>query len=86
MLIEHHHGHLNSSVVLLFHNSILLRHTRSGELLMNTMLKKKLIERDIHKHYPIVTTNDFQAFGMLIVQPQSCDTPSVIVAAIVPEQ
>jgi hypothetical protein len=35
------------------------------------MLKAKLIERDIHELYPIVTVNSFQAVGMLIVQPQS---------------
>jgi hypothetical protein len=34
------------------------------KLLINTMLKAKLIERDI-------TANSFQAVGMLIVQPQS---------------
>jgi hypothetical protein len=38
---------------------------------MNTMLKTKLIERDIPELNPIVTTNGFQAVGMLIVQPQS---------------
>jgi hypothetical protein len=41
------------------------------KLLINTMLKTKLIERDIPKLGPIVTTNDFQAVGLLIVQPQS---------------
>jgi hypothetical protein len=35
------------------------------------MLKVKLIERGIPKLDPIVTVNDFQAFGVLIVQPQS---------------
>jgi hypothetical protein len=35
------------------------------------MLKAKLIERDIHELYPIVTVNSFQPVGMLIVQPQS---------------
>jgi hypothetical protein len=35
------------------------------------MLKAKLIRRDIAKLGPIVTTNDFQAVGMLVVQPQS---------------
>jgi hypothetical protein len=35
------------------------------------MLKKKLIKRGIPKLSPIVTTNSFQAIGMLIVQPQS---------------
>jgi hypothetical protein len=35
------------------------------------MLKAKLIKRDISELSPIVTTNDFQAFRMLIVQPQS---------------
>jgi hypothetical protein len=38
---------------------------------MNTILKAKLIERGISKLGPIVTTNRFQAVGMLIVQPQS---------------
>jgi hypothetical protein len=41
------------------------------KLLINTMLKAKLIERDIVELGPIVTVNTFQAVGMLIVQPQS---------------
>jgi hypothetical protein len=45
--------------------------TRGRELLINTVLKTKLIERDIPELSPIVTVNDFQAVGMLIVQPQS---------------
>jgi hypothetical protein len=57
-------------VVLSFHNSILLRNTRGGELLINTVLKAKLIKRDIPKLDHIVTANGFQAIGMLIVQPQ----------------
>jgi hypothetical protein len=57
-------------VVPSFHNSILLRNTRGRKLLINTILKAKLIERDIPELGPIVTTNDFQAVGMLIVQPQ----------------
>jgi hypothetical protein len=71
MLIEHHPCHLNYSAVFLFHNSILLRHTRGRKLLINTMLKAKLIERGIPELGPIVTMNSFQAVGMLIVQPQS---------------
>jgi hypothetical protein len=59
------------SAILLFHNSIMLRHTRGGELLINAMLKTKLIKRGISELSPIVTANDFQAVGMLIVQPQS---------------
>jgi hypothetical protein len=35
------------------------------------MLKAKLIKRGISELSPIVTANDFQAVGMLIVQPQS---------------
>jgi hypothetical protein len=34
------------------------------------MPKAKLIKRGIFKLSPIVTVNDFQAIGMLIVQPQ----------------
>jgi hypothetical protein len=41
------------------------------KLLINTMLKAKLIERGIPELGPIVTANSFQAVGMLIVQPQS---------------
>jgi hypothetical protein len=41
-----------------------------GELLINTVLKEKLIERGIPKFSPIITTNGFQAVGMLVVQPQ----------------
>jgi hypothetical protein len=41
------------------------------ELLINTMLKAKLIKRDIPELSPIVTTNNFQVVGIFIVQPQS---------------
>jgi hypothetical protein len=71
MLIEHHPCHLNQSVVLSFHNSILLRYTLGKKILINTMLKAKLIERSIPKLGLNVTANSYQAIGMLIVQPQS---------------
>jgi hypothetical protein len=71
MLIEHRPSHLNYSAVLSFHNSILLRNARGGKLLINAMLKAKLIKRGISELSPIVTVNGFQAVGMLIVQPQS---------------
>jgi hypothetical protein len=58
-------------VVLAFHNSILLRNTRGRKLLINTMLKAKLMEKCIPELGPIVTANSFQTVGMLIVQPQS---------------
>jgi hypothetical protein len=57
-------------VVLSFHDFILLRNTRGGEQLINTMLKAKLIKKGISELGPIVTVNNFQTFGMLIVQPQ----------------
>jgi hypothetical protein len=41
------------------------------------MLKTKLIERGIPELGPIITMNDFQAVGMLIVQPQS-QSPKVL--------
>jgi hypothetical protein len=41
------------------------------ELLINTVHNTKLIERGIPKLGPIVTMNDFQIVGKLIVQPQS---------------
>jgi hypothetical protein len=70
MLIEHRPSHLNKSAVLSFHDSILLRNTRGRELLINTVLKAKMIKRGIPELGPIVTANGFQAVGMLIVQPQ----------------
>jgi hypothetical protein len=70
MLIEHHLSHLNKSAVLSFHDFILLRNTRGRELLINTVLKAKLIERGIPELGPIVTANDFQAVGIIIVQSQ----------------
>jgi hypothetical protein len=48
-----------------------LRNIQGGKLQINTMLKAKLIERGILELDPIITTNGFQAVGMLIVQPQS---------------
>jgi hypothetical protein len=59
MLIEHRPSHLNWSAVLSFHDSILLRITRGGELLINTMLKAKMIERGIPELSPIITVNVF---------------------------
>jgi hypothetical protein len=38
------------------------------KLLINTVLKAKLIERGIPELSPIVTANGIQAVGMLIVQ------------------
>jgi hypothetical protein len=48
-----------------------LRHTWGRKLLINTMLKAKLIERGISELSPIITANIFQIVRMLIVQPQS---------------
>jgi hypothetical protein len=48
-----------------------LRRTRGKKLLINTMLKAKLIERGISELGPIVTMNSFQEVVMHIVQPQS---------------
>jgi hypothetical protein len=50
---------------------------RGGELLINTMLKTKVIKRGILKLDLIVTMDGFQAVGMLIVQPQS-QAPKVL--------
>jgi hypothetical protein len=71
MLVEHRPSHLNYSVVLSFHDSILLRSARGGKLLIDPILKAKLIKRDISELSFNVTANDFQAVGTLIVQPQS---------------
>jgi hypothetical protein len=48
-----------------------LRNERGRKLLINTMLKTKLIERGIPELGPIITVNIFQAVGMLNVQTQS---------------
>jgi hypothetical protein len=58
-------------VVLSFYDYILLRNAQGEKLLINTMLKTKLIKRGISELSPVVTVNGFQAVGMLIVQPQS---------------
>jgi hypothetical protein len=49
----------------------LFGHTQGRKLLINTMLKAKLIERGITELGPMVIANSFQAVGMLIVQSQS---------------
>jgi hypothetical protein len=49
----------------------MLRHTWGRKLLINTILKAKLIKRGISKLSPIVTMSSFQEVGMLIIQPQS---------------
>jgi hypothetical protein len=41
------------------------------KLLINTMLKAKLIERGIPELGPIITSYNFQTIRMFIVQPQS---------------
>jgi hypothetical protein len=46
------------------------------ELMINTLIKEKLIERGIPELGPIITTNSFQAVRMLIVQSQG-QTPKV---------
>jgi hypothetical protein len=48
-----------------------LRNAWGGKLLINTMLKAKLIKRGISELSLIITANDFQAVGILIIQPQS---------------
>jgi hypothetical protein len=48
-----------------------LRNARGGKLLINDMLKAKLIKRGISELSSIITANGFQAVGTLIVQPQS---------------
>jgi hypothetical protein len=58
-------------VVLSFRDSIPLRSARGGKLLIDPMLKAKLFKRGISELNFIVTANDFQAVGTLIVQPQS---------------
>jgi hypothetical protein len=50
---------------------------RGRKLLINTMLKTKLIERSIPELGPVIIMNSFQAVGMLIVQPQS-QAPKVL--------
>jgi hypothetical protein len=47
------------------------------KLLINTVLKAKLIKRGILELSSIVTANNFQAVGMLVVQPQS-QAPKVL--------
>jgi hypothetical protein len=64
-------------VILSFHDSILLRNARGGKLLINPMLKAKLIKRGISELSLIVAVNGFQAVGMLIVQPQT-QAPKVL--------
>jgi hypothetical protein len=58
-------------VILSFYDSILLSNARGGKLLINSMLKAKLIKRGIFELSLIITVNSFQAVEMLIVQPQS---------------
>jgi hypothetical protein len=55
----------------------MLRNMQGGKLLINTMLKTKLIERGISELGPIITVNGFQSIRMLTVQPQS-QAPKVL--------
>jgi hypothetical protein len=54
-----------------------LKNTWGRKLLINTVLKTKLIERGIPELSHIITMNDYEAVGMLIVQPQS-QAPKVL--------
>jgi hypothetical protein len=54
-----------------------LRNALGRKLLVNNMLKAKLIRRGISELSPIVTMNGFEAVGMLIIQPQS-QAPKVL--------
>jgi hypothetical protein len=54
-----------------------LRHTWDRKLLINTILKAKLIKRDIPELGLIVTVNSFEAVGILIVQAQG-QAPKVL--------
>jgi hypothetical protein len=54
-----------------------LRNTWGRKLLINIMLKAKLIERDIPELDLIATVNNFQGVGRLIVQPQG-QAPKVL--------
>jgi hypothetical protein len=56
---------------------------RGRKLLINIMLKAKLIEIGIPELSPIVIVNCFQAVGMLIVQPQ-CQALKVLKHFILP--
>jgi hypothetical protein len=55
----------------------MLRNMWGRKLLINIVLKTKLIERGVAELGPIVTTNGFQVVGMVIVQPQS-QAPKVL--------
>jgi hypothetical protein len=44
---------------------------RGRKLLINTMLKAKMIERGIPELGPVVIVNNIQAVEMLIIQPES---------------
>jgi hypothetical protein len=48
-----------------------LRNEWGKKILINPMLKAKLIKRGISELSLIVSVNDFQLVGMLIIQPQS---------------
>jgi hypothetical protein len=47
-------------MVLSFHDSILLRNTRVRKLLINTILKTKLIDRGILELGHIIAVNNFK--------------------------
>jgi hypothetical protein len=47
-----------------------LKNAWGRKLLINTILKAKLIKRGISELSHVVTMNGFQTVGMLIVQPQ----------------
>jgi hypothetical protein len=54
-----------------------LRNALGRKLLVNNMLKAKLIRRGISELSPIVTMNGFEVVEMLIIQPQS-QAPKVL--------
>jgi hypothetical protein len=72
MLIEHHPGHLNKGLILAFNNTILLRHTCRGKLVLGSQRGVKGLKMSIFEFCAIVIMNRSHGiFGKLILQPKN---------------
>ena len=60
MLIKHHSNHIYKCPVLPFNNAILLRDSRSGELMLNAMVSAESIKEGILELGAIIATNSTQ--------------------------
>jgi hypothetical protein len=72
MLTEHRPSHLNKGQILVFNNTILLRHIHREKQMLKSQRSTKGLEMSILEFCVIVTVNRSHGiFGKLILQPKN---------------